>query len=805
MSEKSSNQIQNSREKSFNEFNLNEANKSKGSSQLSRRSREESISKQSQQENNNYLQQGRQTSQSNRSQDLSNQAMMPPLNQDKNVDRQFMQEFQKFKADIKYLQDENNQIKSMMESKDEKLKRVAMLALQQGVALEKMKSFIEFKNFQDHEDNINNIRFLFEQDLQSKDLYPEIEVNLESQNLLGLLLESFEKKLDGIWDLKTKVLQLSTKNENVNNKMRAIESQIQQIAKDISERIKRQEHNEALENLTVQNKSINNMLKLLADKESVRGILSKISNIEKQANLCVLRTEYDSQLQKQIQEMRDQIEVNFESLYLKKQVFQIEMKKQQSTFEDFVNICNERYQKASKNEEKVSDKITDIYSKFTQKVDQKAFNSFKEWCNFFVHKDDIDDIYTKILPVVSQMEIKSKECVESVQQFSEFLKKTDEAILFRATRMDLEILQKDVQTNFISNNTHKEQIQSVVESTNAQIQEIKHLIQTNRNVIEQNLRDNIHNEIVEDLKVEVQKYFQKLEINKLELTLDSIKDTLTKKADLSDLIQLDEQKTHKQNTEKIVQYVNMLHKQFKQLNYSCLQFMRTFLPSQEIESQNSKLFEMNKSVNQLEQLFAQANSYSIQRYFRQNGQNNSPSSRNNGSIKLYDSNNNEIFIYSSAASQRNLKDSSQSNNLPVNTNKEYQQNKQLSFTQNNYFQSQASHSTSPFNKTFQKNTEETGFRNQTPQPISKRYSVGNQFIKLKIQNMKTLQSNKQNLFLNDEDQNSQLKKINKSINIDYTGSATMNSFYDPKKSKKTSNNQEVINLSIQKQRCHTEN
>ncbi|KAL4450942.1 hypothetical protein ABPG74_011784 [Tetrahymena malaccensis] len=732
--------------------------------------------------------------------------MTPPLTYDKNIDRQFMQEFQKFKADIKYLQDENNQIKSMMETKDEKLKRIATLALQQGVALEKMKSFIEFKNFQDHENNINNIRFLFEQDLQSKDLYPEIEVNLESQNLLGLLLESFEKKLDGIWDLKTKVLQLSTKNENVNNKLRGIESQIQLIAKDISERIKRQEYNEALENLTVQNKSINSMLKLLADKESVRGILSKISNIEKQANLCVLRTEYDSQLSKQIQEMRDQIEVNFESLYLKKQVFQIEMKKQQSTFEDFVNLCNERYQKACKNDEKVSDKIIDIYSKFTQKVDQKSFNNFKEWCNFFVHKDDIDDMYTKILPVVSQMEIKSKECVESVEQFSQFLKKTDEAILFRATRMDLEILQKDVQTNFISSNTHKEQIQRVVEQTNAQIQEIKHLIHSNRDAIEQNLRDNIHNEIVEDLKVEVQKYFQKLEINKLETTLDSIKDTLTKKADLSDLIQLDEQKTHKQNTEKLVQYVNMLHKQFKQMNYSCLQFMRTFLPSQEIESQNSKIFEMSKSVNQLEQLFAQANSYSIQRYFRQNGQNNSPSNRNIGSLKLYDSSNNEIFIYSSAASQHNLKDSQQSNNLSANFIKEQQQNRQLSFTQNNYFQSQVSHSTSPFNKTFQKNTEETGFRNQTPQPISKRYSVGNQFIKLKMQNMKTLQSNKQNLFLNDEDQNSQLKKINKSINIDYTGSATTNSFYDPKKSKKTQNNQgEGFNLSIQKQRCQTEN
>ncbi|KAL4461086.1 hypothetical protein ABPG72_006948, partial [Tetrahymena utriculariae] len=147
MSEKTSNQIQNSREKSLNEINFNEANKNKGSSQLSRRSREESFTKQSQAENNSYLQQGRQTSQSIKQQDLSNQVMTPPLTYDKTIDRQFIQEFQKFKVDIKYLQDENSQIKSMMESKDEKLKRVATLALQQGVALEKMKSFIEFKNF----------------------------------------------------------------------------------------------------------------------------------------------------------------------------------------------------------------------------------------------------------------------------------------------------------------------------------------------------------------------------------------------------------------------------------------------------------------------------------------------------------------------------------------------------------------------------------------------------------------------------------------------------------------------------------
>lgn len=71
-----------------------------------------------------------------------------------------------------------------MESRDEKLRRMASLALKQGIALERMKSFVEFKNFEEHESEINTLRFLFERDLDSKALYPEIEANVESENLL---------------------------------------------------------------------------------------------------------------------------------------------------------------------------------------------------------------------------------------------------------------------------------------------------------------------------------------------------------------------------------------------------------------------------------------------------------------------------------------------------------------------------------------------------------------------------------------------------------------------------------------------
>jgi len=63
---------------------------------------------------------------------------------------------------------------------------------------------------------------------------------------------------------------------------------------------------------------------------------------------------------------------------------------------------------------------------------------------------------------------------------------------------------------------------------------------------------------------------------------------------------LNESKTHKHNTEKVVEFVVGLHKQLKQVSYSCVQFMKTFLPSAELESVNSKQQDVAKAVGLLE-------------------------------------------------------------------------------------------------------------------------------------------------------------------------------------------------------------
>lgn len=46
-------------------------------------------------------------------------------------------------------------------------------------------------------------------------------------------------------------------------------------------------------------------------------------------------------------------------------------------------------------------------------------------------------MYQKVLPAVAIMKSKTEICMESIENFKSFLKRTDESILYRATRMDV--------------------------------------------------------------------------------------------------------------------------------------------------------------------------------------------------------------------------------------------------------------------------------------------------------------------------------------------------------------------------------
>lgn len=59
-------------------------------------------------------------------------------------------------------------------------------------------------------------------------------------------------------------------------------------------------------------------------------------------------------------------------------------------------------------------------------------------------KRDIENIATLVLPKVADMERLMLECERYLKSLREFVQKTDEEMLFRATRMDFELVSREL-------------------------------------------------------------------------------------------------------------------------------------------------------------------------------------------------------------------------------------------------------------------------------------------------------------------------------------------------------------------------
>jgi vacuolar-type H+-ATPase subunit C/Vma6 len=87
------------------------------------------------------------------------------------------------------------------------------------------------------------------------------------------------------------------------------------------------------------------------------------------------------------------------------------------------------------------------------KVSKYAFDEYKQYADHYVHKKDVDYLYNEIIPKVSELKesifvdflfLEVVNSMTDVEDFRVFIKKTDYNVLFKASKMDLELLEKKV-------------------------------------------------------------------------------------------------------------------------------------------------------------------------------------------------------------------------------------------------------------------------------------------------------------------------------------------------------------------------
>lgn len=89
------------------------------------------------------------------------------------------------------------------------------------------------------------------------------------------------------------------------------------------------------------------------------------------------------------------------------------------------------------NLENTTKRIDNLWNKVATKVDISAFNEFKEYSSHYIHKKEVDELYLNIIPAVTNMKEQTKKCMENIEKFRQLLLQIDEALLIRATRLDL--------------------------------------------------------------------------------------------------------------------------------------------------------------------------------------------------------------------------------------------------------------------------------------------------------------------------------------------------------------------------------
>lgn len=60
-------------------------------------------------------------------------------------------------------------------------------------------------------------------------------------------------------------------------------------------------------------------------------------------------------------------------------------------------------EQGEKKEEQWKDRLLEITRKLDHKVEIKSFSEFKEWCGFFIHKEQLEEMYSRVLPSVAAM------------------------------------------------------------------------------------------------------------------------------------------------------------------------------------------------------------------------------------------------------------------------------------------------------------------------------------------------------------------------------------------------------------------
>lgn len=210
-------------------------------------------------------------------------------------------------------------------------------------------------------------------------------------------------------------------------------------------------------------------------------------------------------------------------------------------------------------------------------------------------------MYNTILPLCKQMREEVNASNKMISDFKKLICQNEEAILMRATRMDIEEIKKLLAESYLrvqAFDSASKEIKSLIQSNWDKMQEIT---ASSQQAIKSDLKQIIQQECSVQSKQVTEQFLAKIDFEKIQKQISQLRLQIAQKANQNDLIQFQEHKTNKISTEKLVRFMNLIQRQVVQLTLNTLQFMKTFHPN--LQSQNMRNNEIEMSITKLEHVF----------------------------------------------------------------------------------------------------------------------------------------------------------------------------------------------------------